>query len=737
MDVTTLKITVDSRGVDKGKIALDQLANAARRAQAAMAAASDAGKAVAALNAQGAAATKAAAAMRGYAAAADSNAAVLKAANVGGLGGQLQGAAGSMGKSMGGLGAAILSIVSPTRILTRGFDMLVDAALAALGALAAEAWKNIIPEIKTVDELLAGNEASLRLLGRTYAEAGGNAKNLMKEDVNVVDRILKANQADKNKLLDSEIESSLGDIFAEIGEQRPWENDRFAPFRAAIKEFSDGKRDVISFRQEVDRIGRSSKAFDSTANELISFTNKASASQIALSGMSTEVDRVQFAFAKAQEAIDAVNPSGATGKLAEVERKAKELLTQAEAGEIGIHDFSNELNRLSTANFDLSHQIDNIRGLGEQAIRTRIAIHGLANTTPKTDRLGAPQPLDDLEFHKRFNAGWSQEVIDQLSGRTNMTEPGLGGIDETSAANGYDEIAAGADKKIAALLAERDMLGMTEEAAAALRYEQELLNQAEEKGLKLRPEQSAHLKLRAEMMAGLEAGAKKAREAMEFAKELTKGFVSDLRQGLANGEGFWRSFSNAALNALDRVVDKLLNEVLDALFQVNSSGAGGGGSWWQSLLDNIGGLFGAGGEAAVDPWDGLRLAKGGAFAGGVQMFAHGGAFSNSIVGRPTLFPFANGIGLMGEAGPEAIMPLRRDSQGRLGVSAANQNGAGTTVQIVDQRGGGTIGREETTGPNGEQLVRLIIKDELRTYAAGSFSRHVSNNAEAKKRIRGY
>ena len=61
------------------------------------------------------------------------------------------------------------------------------------------------------------------------------------------------------------------------------------------------------------------------------------------------------------------------------------------------------------------------------------------------------------------------------------------------------------------------------------------------------------------------------------------------------------------------------------------------------------------------------MAKGGAYNNGVRAFAKGGTFTNRIVNSPTLFRFANGTGLMGEAGPEAIMPLARDSQGRLGV----------------------------------------------------------------------
>jgi len=69
------------------------------------------------------------------------------------------------------------------------------------------------------------------------------------------------------------------------------------------------------------------------------------------------------------------------------------------------------------------------------------------------------------------------------------------------------------------------------------------------------------------------------------------------------------------------------------------------------------------------------FADGGAFSGGKLLpFARGG-----VVSRPTIFPMANGIGLMGEAGPEAVMPLKRGRDGRLGVEA---EGGGDTVNVT-------------------------------------------------------
>ncbi|WP_138763723.1 phage tail tape measure protein [Pseudomonas lactis] len=83
-------------------------------------------------------------------------------------------------------------------------------------------------------------------------------------------------------------------------------------------------------------------------------------------------------------------------------------------------------------------------------------------------------------------------------------------------------------------------------------------------------------------------------------------------------------------------------------------------------------------------WSGVTQANGGAWSGGVQMFAGGGAFTNSIVSKPTAFGMANGkTGVMGEAGEEAIMPLTRTSSGKLGVMAMGGGGSGSTQINVE------------------------------------------------------
>lgn len=101
-----------------------------------------------------------------------------------------------------------------------------------------------------------------------------------------------------------------------------------------------------------------------------------------------------------------------------------------------------------------------------------------------------------------------------------------------------------------------------------------------------------------------------------------------------------------------------------------------------ALVNSMKAAFGG---TAVGDFFGITQANGGAWQNGVQMFANGGAFTNSIVSSPTAFSSANGLGVMGEAGPEAIMPLTRTSSGALGVRAEIDSSA-----TVPQSSGGGV-----------------------------------------------
>lgn len=132
-------------------------------------------------------------------------------------------------------------------------------------------------------------------------------------------------------------------------------------------------------------------------------------------------------------------------------------------------------------------------------------------------------------------------------------------------------------------------------------------------------------------------------------------------------------------------------------------------------LSGIIGMFTGAGPAAANPMQldpsqmaVIPSAKGNAYGSGIEAFAKGGMFTNSIVNSPTLFKFAKGTGLMGEAGPEAIMPLKRDSQGNLGVRAGGTGGE--VFVVVNNYSTSEAQTKETTDSNGNRRIEVTIAD---------------------------
>jgi phage-related minor tail protein len=138
---------------------------------------------------------------------------------------------------------------------------------------------------------------------------------------------------------------------------------------------------------------------------------------------------------------------------------------------------------------------------------------------------------------------------------------------------------------------------------------------------------------------------------------------------------------------------------------------GGGAAGGASGLDAAAGNTGA--ASSTNVWFGNTGANGLVYNAGSQLaFAGGGAFTNGTVNRPTHFP----IGLMGEAGPEAIMPLARDNAGRLGVRAAggsssiSNNSITVTVNMVGE-GSNDEGNETS---NEKRAQMKAMHDTIKT-----------------------
>jgi len=140
-------------------------------------------------------------------------------------------------------------------------------------------------------------------------------------------------------------------------------------------------------------------------------------------------------------------------------------------------------------------------------------------------------------------------------------------------------------------------------------------------------------------------------------------FYKDVFRGeLDSAADYFRAFCHSLSDSFSDMLGQMTKELLFG------GGSSGGSGLLKSMFSGIGSWFGGGTSLDANAglgadWAGTLWAKGGAFEKGrVVPFAHG-----TIIDRPTLFPMAEGAGLMGEAGPEAILPLSRTSSGDLGV----------------------------------------------------------------------
>ncbi len=160
------------------------------------------------------------------------------------------------------------------------------------------------------------------------------------------------------------------------------------------------------------------------------------------------------------------------------------------------------------------------------------------------------------------------------------------------------------------------------------------------------------------MVAAFDGELSRMRETMVF----TGREVNTLSSGI--GGGLRKAFDGLVFDGmkLNDALKSVASTIVDTVYSIAMkpvTGALGG-----LLAQGVAGVMGAG----------MPFANGGAFSQGrVMPFAKGG-----IVGAPTAFPMRGGMGLMGEAGPEAIMPLARGPDGRLGVQA----GGGRAVNVV-------------------------------------------------------
>lgn len=159
----------------------------------------------------------------------------------------------------------------------------------------------------------------------------------------------------------------------------------------------------------------------------------------------------------------------------------------------------------------------------------------------------------------------------------------------------YDQIVAQAERSIEMEMLEAQALGMTGEAADRLRITQELLNQARAAGIELGPEQVAELTALGATMAQVTAETQAQSDAMEQRRDIITDVIGGIRQAAEDGKITMQELLDISMRVLDRIIDKIQGDFIDAL--LNVSGAGGG----SGLFGAISQLFGLGGGSVALP----------------------------------------------------------------------------------------------------------------------------------------
>ncbi len=178
-----------------------------------------------------------------------------------------------------------------------------------------------------------------------------------------------------------------------------------------------------------------------------------------------------------------------------------------------------------------------------------------------------------------------------------------------------------------------------------------------------------------------------------------QGSLGDTTRDLGNLE---RGFSQGLRSAFDGLVlDGLsLTDVLGGLADKMVSTAYSAAV--NPVTNHFGGMLANGLNGTVSGL--MPFADGGSFSQGRGMpFAKGG-----VVSSPTTFPMRGGTGLMGEAGPEAIMPLARGPDGRLGVRGAGGGAVTVNMNITTPD---VQGFQRSRGQIAAQMSRVLGRSE--------------------------
>ena len=318
-----------------------------------------------------------------------------------------------------------------------------------------------------------------------------------------------------------------------------------------------------------------------------------------------------------------------------------------------VKDEAEELNRTLDQTFRNRTVMYSIRFSGEETVMSQPVLQ--------------PPKAPDMPSYKDLIAmGWTAKDIEAMGVSRPTGRGGGGGGGGAGSAFSAQDYLAGLEQEAKF---KRSLVGLSDEQVKTAERRQTIVEKLTQDGENLTETESK----RVEELIKMEAQTRRLTEAEEQ------------RQAMMDRvEGHMKNALMSVVDGSKSVEDAFRTMMRNIILSVYET----------KVAEPAANAFGNLVEAGISSL--FTNAKGNVISGGehVTAYADGG-----VVNRATMFPMRGGMGLMGEAGPEAIMPLKRGSNGKLGV------------QMDGAAGGVTVNQYFNISANGDESVKRIVRQE--------------------------
>ena len=633
------------------------------------------------------------------------------------------------------LGAALLSVVNPTSLVTLG---LVGATAAAI-----QYFSKSKAETRTIDQLLDAHKASIDELTAAWGKAADSSTQYGQRSSAAVSFGFEMTTGELRKRLREEVDAvnqAIADAtsanLADIGGARAFrETELFKTLKVDIADLveqaKNGEPDIIGLTRRIEELGQKS-----TNNGI---RNLADDAANAVRPIEELARKLLEANRRLKELFNNVGPNGillsqGTGAREDLGNlgafEAAQAVAQSRARQsfdadvMGIYAKSPaEKAAAARAQAGASYNLD--ESASDRQLRIELA--GTQALIEAEYELGQAR----LDRNRAIDLSVASQQLElQLIGKTSGEVERLQMEFDLTAQLREEAARAGIavdQRDIDLIKAKAAEVGKLADEIARTSLAQDLMFEHDQ--LFRSPiEQRIAATQRA---AGLdvdftsyEADIIRTNAQLEINRDLTRdiagGALTDLRSALDDGKLSFRELGDIAVNALDKIIDKIMNDLLDALAQLKGGGSGGGGI----VSQIIGTLFGGANIFPAAP-------AGGGFESGIGLFDSGGTMlgGNVVPFGPKTRKLGRGVLADSGFGPrhfpavleEGEAVLTQEMTGRAmnvmrgqSAMAASQGGGTSTVRLIMPEGWrAEIVGEARQGAKGDTIEILQANNAAR------------------------